>query len=307
MLWPRSFFRALAFRRVIKDAPEGTIFYVREGLLVFPLTLLSYRFRRNFFYEMHSFVRHYRFVYKLTCYFARGVISTSESKTKILVDSFGVSHERILTAPNVIDPTEFSNMPSQKDARDSLRILSTNPVIIFTGRPSALRGINLILELALRMKDRATFICVGGAQGEIDRLRGKSGFDEVTFIPFVPHKDIMRYMASADILIAPQSGHPEFKEVSKHSSPIKVLEYMATGIPSLFSRIPAIEKIVAADEGVFADPDSVEDWLKKIQYILDHYTDVQKKAIIMRDRAIECTWDARAKSIADFIDRYACK
>ncbi len=303
ILWPRSFFRALAFRRVVRKAPEGTVFYTREGLLAFPLIFASRRFRNNFFYEMHSFTRHKQFVYRVISYFARGIISTSESKVETLQTTFGVSRERVLVAPNVLDPADFIDMPSQQDARNDLHISGEKPVIVFTGRPSALRGIDLILELALRMKGRATFICVGGAQREIDCLHGKFGFDQIIFIPFVPHKDIMRYMAAADILIAPQSARQEFEEVSRHSSPMKVLEYMATGTPSLFSRIPAIEKIVGADNSFLVEPDSPEAWERKIAYVLDHNSEVKEQVSKMRQHALTFHWEGRATVILEFLKK----
>ena len=298
---PRAFCAALAYRTVIKENPAETIFYVREGLLAFFLILMSRRFRNNFFYEMHSFVRHSKFIYKTIFYFAHGIISTSESKAEVLVDSFKVSRDHILVAPNVLDPADFENMPSRDNARKVLGISNDKPVVMFTGKPEALRGIDLILELAGRMGGKVAFICVGGTQEEIDALQNRSGFEKVRFVPFVPHRDVVHYMAAADILIAPQSARPEFEKVSKYSSPLKILEYMATGIPAIFSRIPAIEKIVGVDDNFFAKSDSVEDWVRKIENTMEQYIEVQKKTAVLRTRALENTWQNRAKAVLDFI------
>lgn len=76
---------------------------------------------------------------------ARAVIATSETERTELIDG-GVSAEKIVLRRNGIDVSEFEKLPARGDLRDRLKLSDTTPLILFLGRISFIKGIDLLVE-----------------------------------------------------------------------------------------------------------------------------------------------------------------
>ena len=111
---------ALRARRCIRKEPTNAVFYIREPLFAFFLTLLSKRFRSSFYLEAHSFVRYPRFVYKRVFSFARGIIATSEKKAAIFREKFNVPAKKVLVRGNGFDADMVRAMPRKREREKCL-------------------------------------------------------------------------------------------------------------------------------------------------------------------------------------------
>ena len=80
---------------------------MREAMPAFFLTLLSRRFRERFFFEAHSFVRHYQFVYRRIFRYARGVVITSDQKAEAFRATFHLPEAQMIVRGNAIDSELF--------------------------------------------------------------------------------------------------------------------------------------------------------------------------------------------------------
>ncbi len=298
---PRAIRAAFMLKSIVNASPDGTIFYIREGMPAFFLLLLSSRFRKNFFYEAHSFSRHARFVYKNIFRYARGIIATNFSKAEIFKTQFGVSAEKILVAPNAIDLNDFKNIPTKNDARKKLSLSSDKKIVVFVGKPSLDRGIDLILEVARSLRGEAFFLAVGGSDSEIKKIEAVPGFQDIQFVGQKPYSEVATYMAAADVLIGPNSG--KFKNLSLYASPLKTLEYLASGTPAILSAVPAMQEMVPNEITTFAEPDVPQDWVECIRYLFTHETEAKEKACRSREYALTRNWGARADHILGFIQK----
>ena len=296
---PRALRAALTFRKVIAKERPDAVFYIREAMPAFFLSFVSKNFRNNFFFEAHSFHRHPKFIYQRIFNLAKGVIVTNRKKYEVFRELFKVPRHKIIVRQNAIDLDDFKNLPSKEEARLRLSLPEHKKMVVFIGKPTADRGIYTLLEVAHMLGDQILFMAVGGSKEEINLLRQTPGFNNIRFISHVPHNDIPWYMSAADILVAPQSG--KFREYSKYASPLKVSEYLASGRPVILSQTLSMQEMAEGKPVIFAKPDNPEDWAEKINFVFEHYNQMQAKAAKAREAALRNNWAQRAKDVLDFI------
>jgi len=110
-----------------------------------------------------------------------------------------------------------------------------------------------------------------------------------------PHAEIPRLLRSADILVLPHLDTPQSQ------SPLKLFEYMASGVPIVASDIPALREILNEKNAVLVKPNDPAVLARGIQKVLsDHAlaTSISRQAF---EDVQKFTWENRAKSICEFI------
>ena len=131
--------------------------------------------------------------------------------------------DKVLVIPNGIDFEEIQN--SSRAEADL-----THPAILFVGRLEKIKGVGILIKsisfVASSIPDVHLFIAgKGEEESELKYLVKKIGIeDNVTFLGFIPVKEIYSYYRSADIFVA-----PSFSE----AFPLVSLEAMACGKPLL--------------------------------------------------------------------------
>ncbi|MDP2645300.1 MAG: glycosyltransferase, partial [Desulfobacterales bacterium] len=123
---------ALGFLKIIKKAPEGTVFYIRDVKLCSWLLLLSSRFRKNYFFETHSLHRFSPYMYRICFKKARGIITTNKYKKDILI-LWGFGEDQVLVEPNAIDERRFLKLTTREEARRKLGISGNKKMALYLG------------------------------------------------------------------------------------------------------------------------------------------------------------------------------
>jgi glycosyltransferase involved in cell wall biosynthesis len=133
----------------------------------------------------------------------------------------------------------------------------------------AIHLVEAIRRLGARGRNDIKAVFVGDGP-EFSRVRdAAAGLDGITLMGAVPHEDVPAILASADIGVAPfdVSAHPSLA-YEFHWSPLKIFEYMASGLAVVAPRIERLANIVAdGREGVLYDagnPDALADALERL-------------------------------------------
>jgi len=200
----------------------------------------------------------------------------------------------IVVVPNGCDPTAFAGDP-QPDPR---------PTIGFLGHPKPWHGADRLVPLLAGVRRRgidARLLLVGGGDGAdlVAAAAADAGLsDAVDITGPLDHHAAAAAIASAWVGVAPY--HPdEFF----YFCPLKVVEYMAAGVPVVASSLGDIPWLVG-DAGALvgaADVDALIDETARLVADPATRAEMGRRG---RNRALrDLTWDAAAAATLDAIER----
>jgi glycosyltransferase involved in cell wall biosynthesis len=173
------------------------------------------------------------------------ILPASVPPSRILQTEWGADTERF--RPDAAGPVPFTRRQG-------------HTLAVFVGAFRAWHGAINLVEAIGQLRSRgvanidAVFI---GSGPELERTRrAAERLDGVTFTGPLPHDVIPACLAAADIGVAPfdLSAHPTLEQ-EFHWSPLKIFEYMATGLAVVAPRIERLAHVVRdGQEGLLYDP-----------------------------------------------------
>ena len=188
-------------------------------------------------------------------------------------------------------------------------------IAVFAGAFRAWHGaIHLVeaigrLRARRRMDIKAVFV---GDGPELPAVRrAAAGLSGITLIGAVPHLNVPPILAAADIGVAPFdiSGHAALAH-EFHWSPLKIFEYMASGLPVLAPDIERLRSIVADGvEGLLYDPAQPEALATALERLADPALR-RRLGAAARDRAVhQFSWETHCRHLDEALrarSRRAC-
>lgn len=292
LLWPKSFFSALRIQKSIRYHPSETIYYIRDFLLAFFLSFLSTKFRRNYFIECQSLGKFPQYVYKRVFQNAKGTISSNHAKKKEINERYHIPLKRILVGPNGFDEMFFKNLFSQREARAQAGFPPDKKIVLYAGSTLGWKGTDIIVEIAKTMPD-ILFVIVGASE---EKQEGN-----MLFIKKQDLRNVPMYLRAADVLLAPYRSDSE--RAQRYFSPIKVFEYMASGVPFVITDLPAVREFLNDDNAFLASEYSLKAFREMIQYALDHPEEMVRRAANAKVQSAYFSWQNRARRVVEFVQQ----
>ena len=174
------------------------------------------------------------------------IICVSEQGKTHLVTNWNVPAEKIIVFPNAADVQRFRPYPeTRSELRASLKV-NSNPLIVFVGNFYVWHDITTLLNAFSQVRvtcPDARLILIGdGSQRQaMMSLADEMGISNAVQFPgIMAHDEIPRMLGAADIAVAP---YPKMVH-EMWLSPIKLFEYMASGIAIIASGIGQLTDVV---------------------------------------------------------------
>ncbi len=175
--------------------------------------------------------------------------------------------------------------------------------LLYTGQIFPWKGVDVFLRaLAYLPEERA--VIVGGGGESLDRLKrlaeecGVAG--RVRFTGTVPHAEVKKYLGEARVAVLPNLADG----VSRYTSPLKLFEYMAAGLPIVASDLPSLREVLRDGENaVLVPPEDPAALAGGIRRVLGDAGLASRIASRARMEAREYTWENRAKRIREVLGR----
>lgn len=141
-------------------------------------------------------------------------------------------------------------------------------------------------------------LTVVGGGDEFDELQefARASSGRVQVLPSVPHGEVPKVLAGACIGVLPFPDEEKFRI----SSPIKLFEYLAAGMPIIATRIDCHTDVVGGRDFVFwADGSDDEALLQALTSCWGKRHELRKLGDAAAEAAAEWTWAASARRISD--------
>ncbi|MFA5185796.1 MAG: glycosyltransferase [Patescibacteria group bacterium] len=221
---------------------------------------------------------------------------------KDLLISQGIPEEKICLSMDAFDPGEFVGLPDKAEARRRLKLDDGKIVFVYTGHLFPWKGIDSIASGFDKIPEGSEFVIVGGNLEDLERVKKlvPSGAKNVRFTGRMPHAEALLWLAAADAAVLPTSAKFEIGRL--YTSPIKLFEYLAAGLPVIASDVPSAHEVLDESMGIFFSPDDAGSFADALGKFVG-YPDEVKKGIseACRKCSGSFTWEKRGEMISAFI------
>lgn len=284
-----KFLRQLIF--IIKSLPKAKKFkadyiYTRNIVVAF----FSKIFGFGAIYEIHqSFnTKIGDFIFRLIGKNIK-IVAISQALKDFIVKEGGAENDfckDILVAHDGVFLEDFENIKISKK--------ESNFTALYQGGLQEGKGVDLVLEASKILLD-INFILLGRDNNKIK----KDSLNNILFLNCLPQKEVYRYIKSADLVLLPNTRKLSYWQFT---SPLKMFEYMASGVPIIASNLGSIKEILSDKNAIMFDPEKENDLIEKISWARKNYAEAQKRANQAFEDVKNYTWAKRVENILEFLD-----
>lgn len=132
-------------------------------------------------------------------------------------------------------------------------------------------GVELMLALATRFPDHA-FHIVGGSADEIASWKQQQKSSNVHWHGRLPPAQVHGFLSACDMLLAPYQHGPKTasgRDTSRWMSPLKIFEYMASGVPMVVSDFPVLREVLDQNMAMLVPPEDLSAWASAIAQLAE--------------------------------------
>ncbi|MFA5830723.1 MAG: glycosyltransferase family 4 protein [Candidatus Paceibacterota bacterium] len=289
----QSIFFSLALFFHPKDL-KNCVIYSRDAI---PLFFLLF-FYSNICYEEHTGGD--GFFTNSVAQKCRALVVISQGLKDFFMQK-GVLSEKILVANDGVDLKQFQNVFSCEQSRKSLGLPIYKKIIVYSGSVGLYdwKGLDIFLDSASFFDENTFFLIVGGSADETKKIQKKYLRKNILFVGQKEPNKIPPYLHSADVLIIPNKKGNIVS--SRYTSPMKLFEYMASGVPIVASDLPSIREILNEKNSFLVQPDDASALANGIKKVLADATGAREIANRARRDVAEYSWEKRAEKILKFI------
>ena len=165
------------------------------------------------------------------------------------------------------------------------------------------KGVEVLVDAARGMQ-HVQFVIAGGMDADVRALKvAAQGAPHVRIDGFQPPSRVSTYLAAADVGVVPNRSTPAIS--ARYTSPLKVFEAMAVGLPLVVSDLPSLRDVLTSDQARFVP---AEDAAALAEALAELLGDADRRSAMSRAllaAAPDNAWDARAARILDFLEAAA--
>ncbi len=226
----------------------------------------------------------------------RIVTLTKASKDR-LVES-GVDAKRVTVESDAVDPKMFEQKYDRQEVRRELGIDEDTYVCLYTGKFTTMnmsKGLDESIEAIGRIANdrKILLLAVGGAPQELERY-ASSASTSVRLMGHQPQSTLGKFYAVADLLLMP---FPYTEHYAYYMSPLKLFEYLMSGVPMVATDLPSVREIVSEASAFIAKPGDIDSLETQIRKAIDRPDEARQKALEAKRISAHYTWIERAKRI----------
>ncbi len=237
------------------------------------------------------------------------VVLTSFIKERFV--ELGFPAEKGIVLPDGVDLSLFEGLPSKEECRRRLGLPLDRVIIGYIGRFRTMTMEKGIPELVQTMVHLLPFdgqepllLCVGGPMDAVPAyldLAMRCGVSEhrLRFVDHVPSKKVPLWIRACDVVTIPW---PWTEFSAYFTSPLKLFEYMAAGVPIVATDLPSIREVLRHGENAWlvapGNPKTLAEGIERTLNDAELAAHIGRQA---REDVGQYTWEQRAEKITAFV------
>ena len=226
---------------------------------------------------------------------------TLNKATQELHERFASPDTRVHIAPSPVSLEDFAIDKGKEEIRGEFNLSLDKKIILYAGHLYPRKGVDTLAEAAKQLPEY-DFVFIGGTASDLVRFRGQYGdVGNIKILGHKLHKEVALYLKAADLLVLPNSAKDTLSLL--YTSPIKLFEYMASGVPILSSDVPSAREVLDESVSYFFEPDSVSDLVRAITGVFATTSEAETKAHKALIEVKRYSYAMRAKGILDFMNQ----
>ncbi len=253
------------------------------------------------------------------------IVTITECARQLLLAQYGVRPERVRTVADGTTPAPVvvkahatgrhadpGRLPLAR-ARERGAGGEGKPAIYYVGQLYPWKGAGLVVEVAARVPE-ADVVIVGGqtnwTQDDPDiaalaqHARELGVAERVELRGHVPYDQVPTVLFGASVALLPLPDEPVAR---LFTSPLKLFDYMAAGVPIVASDLPALREVLQhGRNALLARPGDPDAFAAAVRRLLADTELARRLGRQARADVAGYSWSARAANLLDFLDGDRC-
>jgi glycosyltransferase involved in cell wall biosynthesis len=219
----------------------------------------------------------------------------------------GFLASKVMVLPDGVDLSLFEHLPSKDECRRRLGLPLDRSIIGYIGRFKTLemeKGIPELVQALAQLPacngKEPLLLCVGGPMDAVPAymdLACRLGVPEhrLQFMDHVPSREVPFWIRACDVATIPW---PWTEFSAYYTSPMKLFEYMAAGVPIVATDLPSLREVLRHGENAWlvepGNPKAIANAIKVL-------TEVGQQGTCLSEKAYHdvtfLTWQRRAEVV----------
>lgn len=232
-------------------------------------------------------------------------VATSNNCKDDLIALFNIGENRIIVAPNGVDLDHFQRNVVDFKILDKFALNDQDKVIAYAGSFKWWKGVDDLIQAMHFVKDgKAKLLLIGGSGENLEKMKSIVESEDlehqVKFTGHLSQKDMIELLYCVQVAVLPNNKSIEGEH---YTSPVKLFEYMACGLPIIASNLEAINELIKEpDNCLFFEPENEKDLAQKIDQLLENPQLRKTMGNNNRKDVEKFTWDQKAIKIHRFLN-----
>jgi glycosyltransferase involved in cell wall biosynthesis len=234
------------------------------------------------------------------------LIAISDGVRQDLIQ-LGVDREKIAVIPSGAKVDKFVIEFDVDAFRKQNGISNRDVTITYTGSFELWKGVDVLIKAfatVLKKVENCKLVLVGGGARDLIKARElikglEICAERILLIGFVSQSEVAKYLKISDIGVIPTVGT---SIGLRYTSPLKLFEYIAAGLPIVISDLPSAREILKEDQAVFFESENDNDLADKLVNLIHDKEKRERLGFLMSQMARDFTYEQRCQKVTKVID-----